>query len=92
MTLVNLIGVLAAVCSMASFVPQIVKIWRAQADSRPGAPGEVLERGVDGILIGCGEGALRVTELQRAGGTRLAVADFLHGFQVSRGERFGTAR
>lgn len=28
MTLTNLIGVLAAICSMASFVPQIVKIWR----------------------------------------------------------------
>ena len=25
---VNAIGVLAAVCSMSSFVPQVVKIWR----------------------------------------------------------------
>ena len=28
MTLIDIIGTLAALCSMASFVPQIVKIWR----------------------------------------------------------------
>lgn len=28
MTLVDIIGTLAALCSMASFVPQIIKIWR----------------------------------------------------------------
>ena len=28
MKLVDIIGTLAALCSMASFVPQIVKIWR----------------------------------------------------------------
>ncbi|MHB8284515.1 MAG: SemiSWEET family sugar transporter [Caulobacteraceae bacterium] len=26
--LINAIGVLAAICSMTSFVPQVVKIWR----------------------------------------------------------------
>jgi len=52
----------------------------------------VLERGPEGVLIGCGDGALLATELQRAGGTRLAVADFLRGFPLSCGERFGAAR
>ena len=71
---------------------EIVKLWRARCIARSGAPGEVLDLGPDGILIACGEGALQATELQRAGGTRLAVADFLRGFAVSRGDRFGTPR
>ena len=70
----------------------IVKIWRASCTACMGTPGEVLELGAEGILIACGEGALRATELQRAGGTRLAAADFLRGFSVSCGERFGAAR
>ena len=36
----------------------------------------------------CGHGALRITELQRAGGKRLAVADFLRGFDVKAGMMF----
>jgi methionyl-tRNA formyltransferase len=71
---------------------EMVKIWRARHVERKGSPGEVLECGAEGILVGCGEGALLATELQRAGGTRLAVADFLRGFALSRGERFGAAR
>jgi methionyl-tRNA formyltransferase len=70
---------------------EIIKIWRASCVARAGTPGEVLELGAEGILIACGEGALRATELQRAGGTRLPAADFLRGFPVSRGESFGAA-
>ena len=33
-----------------------------------------------------GEGVLVLTELQRAGGKRLPVADFLRGFPVARGQ------
>jgi methionyl-tRNA formyltransferase len=71
---------------------EIVKILGASHAAGAGTPGEVLELGAEGILIACGEGALRATELQRAGGTRLRAADFLRGFSVSRGERFGAAR
>ena len=70
----------------------VVKIWRARCVARKGVPGSVLEAGADGVLIACGEGALQATELQRAGGTRLAAAEFLRGFPIGRGERFGAAR
>jgi methionyl-tRNA formyltransferase len=70
----------------------MVKIWRARHVARKGTPGMVLECGAEGILIGCGDGSLLATELQRAGGTRLAVADFLRGFPLSSGECFGAAR
>ena len=71
---------------------EIVKLWRARCVELTGVPGEVLQLGAEGILIGCGEGALLASELQRAGGTRLAAVEFLRGFPVSRGERFGAAR
>ncbi len=71
---------------------EIIKVWRARCMPHTGTPGEVLEARADGILIGCGESALLVTELQRAGGTRLAAADFLRGFSIARGERLGAAR
>ena len=71
---------------------EMVKIWHAQPVAGRGTAGAVLECGPEGVLIGCGSGALLATELQRAGGTRLAAADFLRGFQLSCGERFGPAR
>jgi methionyl-tRNA formyltransferase len=71
---------------------ETIKIWRARCVVREGLPGTVLESGAAGVLIACGEGALLATELQRAGGTRLAAADFLRGFPIDRGDRFGAAR
>jgi len=69
-----------------------IKIWRARCVAQQGMPGSVLLSGADGVLIACGAGALLVTELQRAGGTRLAAADFLRGFAIESGERLGAAR
>ena len=69
-----------------------IKVWRARCVARQGTPGSVLESGPEGVLVACGEGALLATELQRAGGNRLAAAEFLRGFPISRGEHFGAAR
>ena len=44
-----------------------------------------------GVRIACGQGALCVTELQRAGGRRLPATEFLRGFPLSAGQRFGEA-
>ncbi|MBI5900622.1 MAG: methionyl-tRNA formyltransferase [Rhodocyclales bacterium] len=56
-----------------------VKLWRGEAVSGQGAPGQVLAVDANGIVVACGEGALRLTELQKPGGRRLASADFLRG-------------
>jgi len=75
-----------------------VKIWRAvatdgaathgaAADGAAG-PGAVIAIDAGGITVGCGTGALRVEELQRAGGKRLAAREFLRGFPLAVGERF----
>jgi methionyl-tRNA formyltransferase len=67
---------------------QAVKIWSAEPVSGSGEPGSILEAGSDGIVVACGEGALRLTELQKAGGKRLPAADFLRGFALKAGQRF----
>jgi methionyl-tRNA formyltransferase len=71
---------------------ETLKVWRALCVEGTGAPGAVLESGAAGVRIACGEGALLATELQRAGGTRLAAADFLRGFPIAPGECLGAAR
>lgn len=67
-----------------------IKLWRADCVARSGAPGTVLEAG-PALLVACGEGALAVRELQRAGGRRLPAGEFLRGRRVSPGERLGAA-
>jgi methionyl-tRNA formyltransferase len=69
-----------------------LKIWSARIAAGQGAPGSVLEAGLAALRIACGEGALEVLELQRAGGRRLAAGEFLRGLAVRAGERLGAAR
>ncbi|MGJ7915622.1 methionyl-tRNA formyltransferase [Massilia sp. LXY-6] len=57
-----------------------LKIWNAQAIKGKSQPGQVLSADAQGIVVACGEGALRLTELQKPGGKRLAAAEFLKGF------------
>jgi methionyl-tRNA formyltransferase len=66
-----------------------VKLWRARPREASNAPpGTVLRVGREGIDVACGSGALRITELQRAGGKRLPADAFLRGCAVAPGERF----
>ncbi len=62
-----------------------LKIWKAQRAPGAGQPGEVLAADASGLLVACGEGALRLTELQRAGGKRLPAAAFLQSRPVAAG-------
>ena len=65
-----------------------VKLWQATPVMATGAPGELLALERDSLVIACGEGALRVTELQRPG-QATAVARFLAGHPMNVGEIFG---
>jgi methionyl-tRNA formyltransferase len=62
-----------------------IKLWRARRVDERLAPGEVSEN----LTVGCGEGALQILELQRAGGKRLAAQDFLRGHRLAPGAHFG---
>ncbi|MCX7157093.1 MAG: methionyl-tRNA formyltransferase [Rhodocyclales bacterium] len=56
-----------------------VKVWRGEVLAASGRAGQVLAADAGGIVVACGEAALRLIELQKSGGRRLASADFLHG-------------
>lgn len=75
--------------------PEVIKVWRAQVpDGAPpvgSVPGAVLAASAAGIDVACGTGCLRITQLQKAGGRRLAAGDFLRGFALRPGMRFEAA-
>ena len=51
--------------------------------------GAVLESAADGILVACGAGALRIRELQPAGGSWMPARAFMAGRRVKTGAVFG---
>ncbi|MBQ0133139.1 MAG: methionyl-tRNA formyltransferase [Comamonas sp.] len=63
---------------------EVIKLWTAtpQSSNVAAVPGTVLAADAQGVLVACGQGALRQEQLQRAGGKRLAAADFLRGFEL----------
>ena len=65
-----------------------MKIWKAVPDANGGVPGTVLSANKDGIVVACGEGALRLCELQKAGGKRLEAGQFLAGTPIAVGSVF----
>jgi methionyl-tRNA formyltransferase len=69
--------------------PQLLKIWKAEVVAKAGPAGTVFSADKTGIMIGCGDGALRILELQREGGKRLTAEQFLAGCPLEPGERFG---
>jgi methionyl-tRNA formyltransferase len=74
----------------ATLQGETIKIWRAtpavaQANA---APGTVLAVDAAGIAVAAAGGAVLLQELQRPGGKRLPVADFLRGFVVQPGMQF----
>ena len=68
----------------------LLKVWGASPADGRGAPGTVLEAGHDGLLVACGDGALRLSEVQPAGGRRLAASAFAAGRHGLVGQLLGT--
>lgn len=78
---------------------ETIKVWMAV----PGAsvadgdavaatiPGSIVGVAPEGIAVAAMDSIVILTELQRPGGKRLAVADFLRGFDVQAGMRFEVA-
>jgi methionyl-tRNA formyltransferase len=68
-----------------------IKIWAAapiEAQCNVDEPGTIAEVTADGVVVNCGEGALRLTQLQKPGGKRLPVREFLAGSTLAAGQRF----
>lgn len=63
---------------------QRVKIHLAKPETGRGEPGAALD---DDLLIACGEGALRLIDIQPAGKAKMKAEDYLRGTPISAGSR-----
>ena len=74
--------------AQASLGGQAVKLWHAISVGGSGETGRILSVDRNSIVVACGSGALAISELQKAGGKRLAVREFLAGHPLKAGDRF----
>jgi methionyl-tRNA formyltransferase len=73
----------------AEGAPKLLKIWDGAVQEHAlKNSGEILEAGKFGIVVACGEHALRILELQLEGGKRLTAQQFLSGHELKPGDRF----
>lgn len=67
-----------------------LKVFAAEKAAGNGEPGTVLEADPKkGLTVACGEGALRLTEIQLVGGKRMKATDFLRGHAIEVGTKLG---
>jgi len=84
--------------AQAVLAGETIKLWVAQAHpaqtaenaENASAPGKVVAVDTSGIQVQTGEGLLCITELQRPGGKRLPVGEFLRGHRIEAGQAFET--
>ena len=67
----------------------LLKVFQTSAEEAHGTPGTILSADDAGLLVACGTGSLRIREMQREGGKRLKAGDFLRGFPLKAGQKFG---
>ncbi len=67
--------------------PERVKVLSARPEQGTAAPGTILS--LSPLIVACGEGALRLLELQRAGRKPAAAGEFLRGARVRAGTVLG---
>ena len=64
---------------------RVIAAVPVEMDGPPGEPGRVLD---PTLTVACGQGALRILEIQRPGKRPMAVPRFLRGFAIAAGTRF----
>lgn len=74
--------------AQASFGGKPCRIWMATALPGNAEPGVVTDI-KDSIVVGCGQGLLKIEQLQMPGGKRMAAKDFVAGHALKVGDRFG---
>jgi len=63
-----------------------IKVLRSELVEGSGAPGTILD---DKLTVACGEGAVRLVLLQRAGRKPMPADEFLRGFELAPGTQLG---
>jgi len=66
----------------------LIKIWKAKPSSGKGPPGEILEAHKKWIEVACGQGSLRILELQPASKKIMSPEAFLAGRKIRVGDKF----
>jgi methionyl-tRNA formyltransferase len=61
-----------------------LKLLRSAPAEGAGSPGEVID---ERLTVACADGAVRLTELQRAGGRPVTAEEFLRGTKIEKGMR-----
>ncbi len=81
-------------CAFAELDGARINVFRAERAARPdgtenAAAGEILSDSPKaGFLVACGDGAVKLAEVQAAGGKRMRGCDFLNGRKVKKGQVF----
>ena len=65
----------------------VLNIARATITDGDGAAGEVISADKKGIVVKCGSGAIRIEELQPAGGKVMKAADYVNGRKIKAGDK-----
>ena len=88
---VNLVrGVAPWPGAWTEFGDGVLKIWKAGPARGEGTPGEVLSGDAKGgLIVACGEGAVRVEELQAPGAKRMQAEAYLRGKPIEKGVILG---
>ena len=74
--------------ALTSLAGERLKVFAAEPVSGKGAPGAVLEADPKkGLTVACGEGALKLAEIQLVGGKRMKATDFLRGHAIEAGTK-----
>jgi methionyl-tRNA formyltransferase len=75
--------------AVTRFQGRDVKVWATEIREASGKPGTVLRLDAVGPVVGAGEGALCLTEVQPAGSRRMSGAEFVRGQRVEVRQGFG---
>jgi methionyl-tRNA formyltransferase len=68
----------------------VLKVWSAEPAGGAGKPGEVLRSEGGRLVIAAESGALELKEIQKQGGKRLTVEEFLRGSRIAKGAVFAS--
>ncbi|SFI65185.1 methionyl-tRNA formyltransferase [Nitrosomonas sp. Nm34] len=73
------------------FQGSLLKIWQAKAvKNNSGKAGEIIMTGSEGVVVACGRGALILEVVQKPGGKKMPIAEFLVGHSLQPGQLFST--
>ena len=76
--------------ALTTFSGERLKVFAAEKAAGNGEPGTVLEADPKkGLTVACGEGALKLIEIQLVGGKRMKATDFLRGHVIEVGTKLG---